>query len=109
MITERLGGAPEMWAFFGQCFDAGEQSDLKCAILQTRSRYLFTLKPGDGAPGCRRISVEAIPLFKSRNPRLYRRLMNGVALLEMQNDGFDLQARWRKWRAKSSYRDQDRR
>ena len=95
VMTERLGGAPKSWTFFGQCFDAGEQSNQKCAILRRSSRYFFALKPADGAPGSRYISVEAIPLFKSRNPHLYRRLMIGVAVLEMQNDGFDLQERWR--------------
>jgi hypothetical protein len=100
VVTERLGGAPETWTFFGQCFDAGELSVLKCAILQAPSRYFFTLKPEDGGPGCRYISFEAIPLFKHRNPELYRRLMVGVALLEMANDGFDRQEKWRKERGK---------
>jgi hypothetical protein len=90
IITERLGSAPETWTFFGQCYETGEQNDLKCAIMQRPSRYFFTLKPWDGGPGSRYISFEAIQLFKLRNPRLYRRLMIGVALLEMQNDGFDL-------------------
>ncbi len=102
VIAERLGCAPETWTFFGQCFDAGEQSDLKCAILRRPTRYLFTLKLADGGPGCRYISLEAIPLFKWRNPELYRRLMIGVALLEMKNDGFDRQDKWRKERGKGS-------
>ena len=100
VITERLGDAPEAWTFFGQCFHSGAQSDLNCAILQRPSHYLFTLKLGDGGPGCRYISLEAILLFKWRNPELYRRLMIGVALLEMQNDGFDRQEKWRKERGK---------
>lgn len=96
VIAERLGGAPESWTFFGQCFDAGEKNILICAILQRSSRYFFTLKPWDGGPGSRHISFEAIPLFKRRNPLLYRRLMVGLAFLEMQNEGFDLQEGWRK-------------
>jgi hypothetical protein len=95
-MTERLGGPPESWTFYGQCFDAGEQADLKCAILQAPSRYFFTLVHADGSPGCRYISFEAIPLFKYRNPDLYRRLTVGMAFLEMQNDGFDRQEKWRK-------------
>jgi hypothetical protein len=95
IITERLGGPPKTWTFFGQCFDAGEQSNLTCAILQQPSRYLFTLKPADGSPGCKYVGFEAIPYFKYRHPELYRRLNAGVAFLEMQNDGFDLQESWR--------------
>lgn len=96
MIAERLGGPSEEWTFFGQCFDSGTESNLKCAILQTPSRYFFTLKPADGGHGSRYISFEAIPLFKHCNPELYRRLMVGVALLEITNDGFDRQEKWRK-------------
>jgi hypothetical protein len=82
IITERLGGPPESWTFVGQCFDAGRDCELECAILQRRARYFFTLKPADGSLGSRYISFEAITLFKWRNPELYRRLMIGVALLE---------------------------
>ena len=98
IITARLGGPPEAWTFVGQCFDAGEQGDLTCAIMQTPSRYLFALKPADGAPGCRYISYEAIPLFKLRNPELYRRLLVGVAFLEIRSDGYDRQEKRRKER-----------
>ena len=100
-ITDRLGGPPEHWTFFGQCFDAGGQSSLTCAILQQTSQYFFTLKPADGGPERRLISLEAIPLFRYRNPELYRRLKVGVALLEMQADGFDRQERWREERGLS--------
>jgi hypothetical protein len=99
-ITERLGGPPTAWTFFSQCFDAGEQSNLKCAILQHPSRYFFTLKPADGRPGYKYICFEAISLFRYRNRELYRKLMLGVAFLEMRNDGFDLQQKWRKVRGK---------
>ena len=44
-ITDRLGGPPDAWTFFGQCFHAGDQSGLKCAILQQPSQYFFTLSP----------------------------------------------------------------
>ena len=98
VITERLGAAPETWTFFGQCFDAGEQSNLKCAILLQPSRYFFTLKPANGGTGFRYISFEAIPLFRYRNRELHRRLMLGVAFLEMRNDGFDLHQKSRKER-----------
>jgi len=102
LITERLGGPPEAWTFFGQCFDTGEERELKCAILQRPSRYFFSLKPADGGPGCRHVSFEAIPLFKYRNRELHRRLMVGMAFLEMQNDGFDRQEKWRKVRGYAS-------
>ena len=101
MITDRLGGPPEQWTFFGQAFDAGERSGMKCAVLQERSRYFFALCPADGSPGRRYIGLETIPLFKARNPELYRRLTVGIALLEMQNDGFDRQKRWREERGLS--------
>ena|ERR1035438_4288631 len=104
-ITHRLGGPPEQWTFFGQCFDAGEQNGLKCAILQQPSQYFFTLKPADGGPDRRLISLEAIRLFRARNPQLYRRLTVGIALLEMQADGFDRQEKWRMERGKD---DRDR-
>ena len=90
-MTERLGRPPEGWTFFGQCFQATEQSQLKCAILQESSRYFFTLRPVDGGPGRRYIGFEAIPYFRSRNRELYRRLKIGVAFLEMQMDGFDVE------------------
>ena len=96
MIAERLGGPPKTWTFFGQCFDAG-RSNLTCAILQQPSGYLFTLKPADGSPGRKYVGFEAIPYFKYRHPELYRRLNVGVAFLEMRNDGFDLQERWREF------------
>ena len=92
IITERLGGPPESWTFAGQCFQAGEQSQLKCALLQQSSQYFFTLKRIDGSPGRRYIGFEAIPYFRYRNRELYRRLNGGVALLEMQSDEFDRQA-----------------
>jgi hypothetical protein len=100
-ITDRLGGPPEMWTFYGQCFDAGEQSSLKCAILQQPSQYFFTLVPADGGPGRRYIGFEAVRFFRARNPELYRRLMVGIALLEMQADGYDRQKRWREERGLS--------
>ena len=102
-ITDRLGGPPEQWTFFGQCFDAGEQNGMKCAILQQPSQYFFTLKPADGGPERRLISLEAIRFFRARNPELYRRLTVGIALLEMQNDGFDRQQRWREENGKSAH------
>ena len=95
IMTERLGGPPEAWTFYGQCFHADEQSQLKCAILERSSQYFFALKPADGGSGRRYISLEAIGYFKHRNPELYRRLNAGVAFLEMQNDGFDRQESWR--------------
>jgi hypothetical protein len=101
VITDRLGGPPEQWTFFGQCFFGGEQNGLKCAILQQPSQYFFTLKPADGGPDRRLISYEAISLFTNRNPELYRRLKVGVAFLELQNDGFDRQKRWREERGLS--------
>jgi len=101
IITDRLGSPPEMWTFYGQCFFGGEQNGLKCAILQESSQYFFTLKPADGGPDRRLISLEAIPLFKYRNPRLHKKLMIGVAFLELQNDGFDLHERWSKEHGKA--------
>lgn len=101
-ITDRLGGPPEQWTFFGQCFGAGGQTGLKCAILHQPSQYFFTLTPADGSPGHRYISFEAIRFFRARNPELYRRLMIGVGFLELQNDGFDRQERWRKEHGKQS-------
>ena len=95
MITARLGGPPEAWTFSGQCFPAGDQSPLKCAILEKSSPYLFTLRLIDGGPGRRYIGFEAIPYFRYRNPELYRRLNIGIAFLEMQNDGFDREEIWR--------------
>ena len=95
VMTERLGGPPEDWTFFGQCFDAGEGTELKCTILQRASRYFFTLVPADGGHGSRYISFEAIPLFRYCNPDLHRRLMMGVAFLEIRNDAFDRQEKWR--------------
>jgi hypothetical protein len=100
-IADRLGGPPAAWTFSGQCFDAGEQNGLRCAILQQPSQYFFTLKAADGGPEHRLISLEAIRLFRARNPELYRRLAAGIALLEMQNDGFDRQKRWREERGLS--------
>jgi len=100
-MTQRLGAPPESWTFFGQCFDAGDQTKLKCAILLTTSRYFFTICRADGEPGARYISYEAIPFFKYRNPALYRRLMVGVAFLEMRNDAVDSEERWHKERGKS--------
>ncbi len=81
IITDRLGGSPEQWTFFGQCFDAREQNGLKCAILQQQSQYFFTLKSADGGPDRRLISLEAISLFTNRNPELHRMLKVGVAFL----------------------------
>jgi hypothetical protein len=60
-ITDRLGGHPDQWTFFGQCFGAGGQAGLKCAILQQPSQYFFTLVPADGGSGRRYIGLEAIP------------------------------------------------
>jgi hypothetical protein len=68
VLTDRLGAPPEHWTFFGQCFDAGEQTPLECAILQRPSRYFFALVPADGGPGCRYISFEAVPIFKMAQP-----------------------------------------
>jgi hypothetical protein len=101
-IADRLGGPPEQWTFFGQCFDAGEQNGLRCAILHQPSQYFFTLKAADGGPERRLISLEAIRFFRTRNPEFYRRLTVGIALLEMQNDGFDRQKRWHEENGKSA-------
>jgi len=104
IITDRLSGPPDAWTFFGQCFGAVRQTDLKCAVLQERSQYFFALCPADGSPGRRLISLEAIPLFKFRNPRLHKKLMVGIAFLELQNDGFDQHERWSKEHGKTDSR-----
>jgi hypothetical protein len=83
-LTSKLGQEPRQWTFMGQCYDAGEKNQTRCAVTLNLTHICFTLKLKSGKKGRMTISPEAIPAFERWNPDLYVKLRAGQMFLELR-------------------------
>ena len=90
-IIKRLGMAPELFEFRGQCYDAGEGHAMNCAITQRPTRYCFTLKARDGRKGRVTIGPASFFMLKKYAPKLYMQLERGRQFLILMNENVQRQ------------------
>ena len=81
-IIKRLGMAPDLWEFRGQCYDVGNGNSRVCALTQQPTRFCFTLKPKVGK-GKANIGPAAFYLLKRHAPSLYMQLERGRHWLQL--------------------------
>jgi hypothetical protein len=81
-IIKRLGMAPDLWEFRGQCYDCGTGNSRVCALTQQGTRFCFTLKPKVGK-GKANIGPASFFLLKRHAPDLYMQLERGRHWLQL--------------------------
>jgi hypothetical protein len=85
-LIRRMGMAPELWDFRGQCYDCGEGNSRTCAITQEPARFCFTLKPKDGGKGRLTIGPASFSILRRFAPELYLKLEGGRHFLQIMAD-----------------------
>ena len=82
-LIRRMGMAPELWDFRGQCYDCGDGNHRTCAITQKPTRFCFTLKPRDGGKGRLTIGPASFSILRRFAPELYLKLEGGRHFLRI--------------------------